>query len=447
MPGTAPARLGTGFAANPDAMLTLIQDMQTASLMSLNAWFTWPAWFLNPVPHLRAVSTRIPDSSTVTAISSPSLPVPADSTDTAAPSATALTASGAPSAPEAAASLSMAPGPVVVDVAGIALTDAERERLRHPLVGAVILFARNFSTRAELQALTAEIHAARTEPLLIAVDHEGGRVQRFRTDGFTVLPAMRTLGEQWMHDPMGAMRRATDIGYVLAAELRACGVDFSFAPVLDLDYGGSTVIGTRSFHDDPRVVTMLARAVAQGMALAGMGACGKHFPGHGFVNADSHVAIPVDERKLDEILDRDAAPYAWLGDAVLPAVMPAHVIYPKVDRQPAGFSKKWIRTILRGRLGYDGVVFSDDLSMEGASVAGDMLARANAALAAGCDMVLVCNRPDLADDLLGRLTHRPDPVSIARIRRLTPVTPAPDWDTLQAMPRFQAARQSARAEG
>jgi beta-N-acetylhexosaminidase len=428
---------GMAFAARPDATLGLIHEMQAASLLSLGAWFTWPALFMGAAPTARPAFLRIPDPQTVTSISSPSS---SDSLSLSSPEPIAI------SDPVPGAAV-LAPGPVVVDVAGTVLTDAERERLRHPLVGAVILFARNFSTRAELTQLTAEIHAARQGPLLIAVDHEGGRVQRFRTDGFTVLPAMRTLGEQWMHDPMGAMRRATDIGYVLAAELRACGVDFSFAPVLDLDYGGSTVIGTRAFHDDPRVVAMLARAVAQGMALAGMGACGKHFPGHGFVNADSHVAIPVDERPLEDILAKDAAPYRWLGDAVLPAVMPAHVIYPKVDKHPAGFSKKWIKTILRGKLAYDGVVFSDDLSMEGASVAGDMLARAKAALAAGCDMVLVCNRPDLADDLLARLSHRPDPASTARIRRLTPVTAAPDWDTLQAMPRFQAARHAARAEG
>src|SRR5690606_12556026 len=223
-----------------------------------------------------------------------------------------------------------------------------------------------------------------------------------------------------------------EAGYVLAAELRACGVDLSFAPVLDLDYGVSKVIGTRSFHRDPRVVAMLARAVAQGLAQAGMAACGKHFPGHGFVGADSHLEIPVDPRPLERILKEDAAPYAWLGDAVIPAVMPAHVIYPKVDKLPAGFSPRWVQDILRERLGYDGVVFSDDLTMEGATVVGDILARAQAALNAGCDMVLVCNRPDLADDLLSRLdvTHAPE--SVERIRRLMPRFAAPNWKTLQA---------------
>ena len=287
----------------------------------------------------------------------------------------------------------MAPGPVMVDVAGLELTDAERARLRHPLVGGVILFARNFSDRAQLAALCAAIHAARDEPLLIAVDHEGGRVQRFRTDGFTPLPAMRVFGQWYDRDPQAALHAATETGFVLASELRACGVDFSFTPVLDLDYGVSQVIGNRALHEDPAAVALLARALIQGLSQAGMAACGKHFPGHGAVAADSHLAIPVDERPLDEILDADAAPYRWLGDLTLPAIMPAHVIYPQVAPEPAGFSRRWVTDILRGRFEYDGVVFSDDLTMEGASVAGDIRARALATLDAGCDMVLVCNRP------------------------------------------------------
>ncbi|OZI50319.1 beta-N-acetylhexosaminidase [Bordetella genomosp. 5] len=333
------------------------------------------------------------------------------------------------------------PGPVMVDVAGTRLTDEEKARLRNPLVGGVILFARNFENRAQLTELTRRIHDARGEPLLIAVDHEGGRVQRFREDGFTALPPMAALGLLWDRDPLEAMRAATEAGYVLAAELRACGVDMSFTPVLDLDYGVSKVTGDRAFHRDARVVAMLARALAQGLALAGMTACGKHFPGHGFVSADSHHEIPVDPRPLERILKEDGAPYAWLGDGVIPSVMPAHVIYPKVDAQPAGFSRRWVTEILRERLGYDGVVFSDDLTMEGASVAGDILARAEAALSAGCDMVLVCNRPDLADELLARLKVVHDPVSIERIRRLMPAFAAPTWDALQAQTRYQHARR------
>ncbi|HEX7749126.1 MAG TPA: beta-N-acetylhexosaminidase [Bordetella sp.] len=337
------------------------------------------------------------------------------------------------------------PGPVVVDVAGTKLAKEEKQRLRHPLVGGVILFARNFENREQLCALTRKIHEARDEPLLIAVDHEGGRVQRFREDGFTVLPPMRALGRAWDADPLTAMRMACEAGYVLAAELRACGVDMSFAPVLDLDYGVSKVIGTRAFHRDPRVVAMLARALIQGLAQAGMAACGKHFPGHGFVGGDSHHEIPVDDRTLARVLKDDAAPYGWLGDGVLQAVMPAHVIYPKVDAQPAGFSRRWVQEILRGQMGYDGVVFSDDLTMEGATVAGDITARARAALGAGCDMVLVCNRPDLADELLARLEDDPPyahpAVAVARMRRLMPRLPAASWDALQDEVRYQRARR------
>lgn len=340
----------------------------------------------------------------------------------------------------------MMPGPVMVDVEGLSLTDHERERLRHPLVGGVILFARNFSDRIQLTALCDEIHAARDEPLLIAVDHEGGRVQRFRDDGFTAIPAMRTLGTLWETDTQLAQRLASDAGYVMAAELRACGIDFSFTPVLDLDYGLSEVIGTRAFHSDPIVVTALARALILGLSSAGMAACGKHFPGHGAVAADSHHAIPVDERERDEIVHADAAPYTWLGDLVLPSVMPAHVIYPEVDNQPAGFSKVWIQQILRGEMAYDGVVFSDDLTMEGATVAGDILARAQAALSAGCDMVLVCNRPDMADDLLARLHVTPDARSVQRIQSLMPTSVAPVWNALQLNKRYQDARQRLRSQ-
>ena len=315
-------------------------------------------------------------------------------------------------------SRNLPPGPVVVDVQGLHLTDAERRRLRHPLVGGVILFARNYQSPGQLRALTDEIHACRTPPLLVAVDHEGGRVQRFR-EGFSAIPAMRTLGERWDQDVLAACREATDIGRKMGEELRAVGVDFTFTPVLDLDWGRSSVIGTRAFHSDPRVVAMLARCLTHGLLLAGMANCGKHFPGHGFADADSHVAMPVDERSLDEILADDAAPYAWLG-AALTAVMPAHVIYPQVDRKPAGFSKRWLQTILRRRLGFDGLIFSDDLTMEAATVAGGITARATAALKAGCDMVLVCNRPDLADELLASLEPPANPHLQRRLDALRP---------------------------
>lgn len=334
-----------------------------------------------------------------------------------------------------------APGPVMLDVAGLTLDDDDARRIRHPLTGGVILFARNFESRAQLCALTRQIRALRDD-VIIAVDHEGGRVQRFKRDGFTHLPPMRRLGEWWDRDVLEATRAATAVGYVLAMELRACGVDLSFTPVLDLDYGASGVIGDRAFHHDPRVVTLLAKSLNHGLALAGMANCGKHFPGHGFVAADSHLEVPVDERTLDDILAGDAQPYDWLGIS-LAAVMPAHVIYPKVDRQPAGFSRIWLQEILRARMKFSGVIFSDDLSMQGASVAGDVVAGARAALAAGCDMVLVCNSPDKADRLLGEL-HEPgeraDPASQRRLRRLLPTGNALRWEDMQTQAEYRSAR-------
>jgi len=328
-------------------------------------------------------------------------------------------------------------GPVMLDVVGTTLTAEDIGRIQHPLTGGVILFARNYENRQQLIALTKAIHAARPG-VLIAVDHEGGRVQRFKSDGFTHLPAMRSLGKLWEQDVLQATKLATAVGFVLAAELRACGVDLSFTPVLDLDFGQSDVIGARAFHRDPRVVTLLAKSLNHGLALAGMANCGKHFPGHGFVQADSHVAIPVDERPFEDIIGDDAAPYDWLGMS-LAAVMPAHVIYPKVDPHPAGFSKKWLG-ILRQDLGFQGVIFSDDLSMEGASAAGGVIDGAQAALQAGCDMVLICNNPDKADQLLSGLQTKVSALSAARIAALVPQTVALDWHSLQQDARFCAAK-------
>ncbi len=310
-------------------------------------------------------------------------------------------------------------GPVVVDVAGLALSEKERERLCHPLVGGVILFSRNYQSPEQLADLTRSIHDLRSPQLLVCVDHEGGRVQRFRQE-FSAIAPMRELGRLWDRDVLAAVRQATEIGHLIGTELRAVGVDLSFTPVLDLDHGTSGVIGDRAFHSDPRVVTLLAKSLNHGLLLAGLGNCGKHFPGHGFAQADSHVAMAVDERPLAAILAQDAAPYAWLGRS-LSAVMPAHVIYPKVDAQPAGFSRKWLQSILRKRLGFDGLIFSDDLTMEAATVVGGITARATAALTAGCDMVLVCNRPDLADELLAELKA---PRNRHLARRLGAVHPA-----------------------
>jgi beta-N-acetylhexosaminidase len=314
------------------------------------------------------------------------------------------------------------PGPVVVDIGGTRLEEGDRRRLCHPLVGMVILFARNFESPAQLAGLCAQIHALRDPPLLIAVDHEGGRVQRFR-EGFTHLPPMAALGRLWQRDALLACRAALAAGYVLAAELRAHGVDLSFAPVLDLDWGRSGVIGDRAFHEDARVVALLGGHVCHGLALAGMSNCGKHFPGHGWAAADSHVDLPTDERTLEVILGADAAPYAWLGVA-LDAVMPAHVVYPAVDARPAGFSPRWIGEILRARLCFTGAVFSDDLSMQGARAAGDATQAAQAALAAGCDFILVCNDTAAADRVLAALDWQATPQFAQRRARLVPRAPA-----------------------
>ena len=339
--------------------------------------------------------------------------------------------------------------PLLLDIAGTHLDANDRRRLQHPLTGGLVLFARNWIDRAQLTALTTEVKAIRPD-LLICVDHEGGRVQRFRSDGFTHLPAMAVLGDLWMADAMAATNAATAAGYVLGAELRACGVDLSFTPVLDLAHGGSTVIGNRAFHRDARVVSLLAKSLMHGLLQAGMANCGKHFPGHGFVAADSHVAVPVDQRSLKTILADDAKPYDWLSTS-LASVMPAHVIYPKVDAAPAGFSARWLQQILRSELGFQGAIFSDDLSMAGAQVAGGTLAGALAALGAGCDLVLLCNQSvveggaavdALLEGLAGAADQgrwRPDGDSEARRLSLLPLTPPLPWDELMHEPAYQHA--------
>jgi len=347
--------------------------------------------------------------------------------------------------------MNLAHAPVILDVAGLALDADDRRRLAHPLTGGIVLFGRNWRDRLQLTELIADVKSIRND-LLVCVDHEGGRVQRFRSDGFTTLPPMRQLGEMWMDDgdggagngAMRALEAARATGHVLAAELRACGVDLSFTPVLDLDHGGSSVIGDRAFHRDPRVVSMLARGVMHGLLQAGMHNCGKHFPGHGFVRADSHHEIPLDDRPLDRILADDARPYEWLGGA-LASVMPAHVIYSQVDERPAGFSARWLREILRNQLGFDGAIFSDDLSMAGARrIGGSEVTYAEAAalaLSAGCDLVLLCNQSidggaavdALLDELLSAEAAggwQADPDSDARRLDLLPQTAPIVWDNL-----------------
>jgi beta-N-acetylhexosaminidase len=342
--------------------------------------------------------------------------------------------------------------PLIIDIAGLALTKKDRQRLKHPLVGGLILFARNWQDRAQLTALCADIKKLRRD-LLICVDHEGGRVQRFKTDGFTHLPPMRALGELWLKQPMEALNAATACGYVLGAELRACGVDLSFTPVLDLDYGESGVIGDRAFARDPRVVALLAKSLMQGLLQSGMANCGKHFPGHGFVKADSHTDVPVDKRSLKAILADDAAPYRWLNN-VTASVMPAHVIYPKVDARPAGFSSTWLNDVLRGRMGFGGAIFSDDLSMAGARLidgrAVSYTEAALAALTAGCDMVLLCNQSvgegQPVDELIAGLTEaqvkaywQPSDASEERRLALLPAAPAVPWDDLMVSPAYMQA--------
>ena len=353
--------------------------------------------------------------------------------------------------------------PLILDIAGTTLSATDRRRLAHPLSGGVILFARNWQNRAQLLELTSAIKAVRDD-LLICVDHEGGRVQRFRSDGFTHLPPMAALGKMWMSDGKGAKavvgsgalratNAATAAGYVLASELRSCGVDFSFTPVLDLDWGESGVIGDRAFHRDARVVTLLAKSLMHGLLQAGMANCGKHFPGHGFVKADSHTEVPVDTRSLTAILADDAAPYPWLR-STLTSVMPAHVIYPKVDKRPAGFSHKWLQDILRDKLGFDGAIFSDDLSMEGARrIDGALVSYTDAAvvaLQAGCDLVLLCNQSlgegTAVDELLDGLAAQqqqgrwqPSADSEARRVALLPQTLPLAWDDLMFQPAYQQA--------
>jgi beta-N-acetylhexosaminidase len=309
-------------------------------------------------------------------------------------------------------------GPVAVGVRGTLLTRTDRERLVHPLVGMVILFSANYESPEQLIRLCSDIHALRDPPLLIAVDHEGGRVQRFR-EGFTRLPPMRRLGELWDRDVLLACRVAASLGYVMAAELRARGIDMTFAPVLDVDHGRSSVIGDRALHSDARVVSMLAAHLTHGLLLAGMANCGKHFPGHGWAEADSHVALPLDTRSRTDILKSDAAPYQWLGP-MLAGVMPAHVVYPQIDQQPAGFSRHWIQKVLRGQLGFTGAVFSDDLLMAGAGVAGSVVERAAAALDAGCDFALVCNDTAAMDQVLGAVKWVRSAAFDGRLARLQP---------------------------
>ena len=336
-------------------------------------------------------------------------------------------------------------GPVMADVHAYGLSDAEKQRLRDPAIGGVILFRRNFENVAQLKALVAEIKALREPELVIAVDHEGGRVQRF-IDGFTRLPAMGVLGEIW--DEQGeaeAKRLAEQVGWVLATELSACGIDLSFTPVLDLNWGQCAVIGNRSFHREAEVVAELALALQMGLNKGGMKTCGKHFPGHGFVEGDSHHVLPQDDRDWVELEAADILPFRRLSAAGMAAVMPAHVVYPKIDALPAGFSPRWLKQILRDEMGFQGVIFSDDLTMEGACGVGDIQQRAQISFNAGCDIVLVCNRPELVDELRAGLQLPENPQLAERWQYMAAGLTPQQAAAMMQTPVFQTAQaQTAR---
>ena len=337
----------------------------------------------------------------------------------------------------------MALGPVMLDLVGTEITPEERELLLHPQTGGVILFTRNFESITQLTELVREIHALRDPHLLVAVDHEGGRVQRFR-EGFTRLPPVSRLGEIYRKDRQQARALAKESGWLMAAELRAVGIDFSFAPVLDVAHGLSGVIGDRAFHADPEVLADLAHHYMQGMNEAGMAATGKHFPGHGGVKEDSHHALPVDRRPLADIRQSDLVPFERMIHYGLAAIMPAHVIYSQADPEPAGFSAFWLKGVLRHELGFQGVIFSDDLSMAAAHVAGSFAQRARKALDAGCDMVLVCNHPEGAREVLKSLEGFDDPVSQVRLARMHGRRPQ-SWGGLHESPRWRQAAEAVAA--
>ncbi len=332
-------------------------------------------------------------------------------------------------------------GPLMVDIAGPRLTPEDREVLEHPLVGSVILFSRNYENAEQVAALVREIRAVRTPPLLVAVDHEGGRVQRFR-EGFSRIPPMHALGRVWDLDHTAGRQLARQMGWLLGAELRAVGIDLAFTPVVDLDYGGSEIIGDRSFHRSPAAVAELAIALMAGLKEAGMAATAKHFPGHGYVVADSHTALPVDHRPLVD-LDQDLFPYRRLIDNGLPSIMAAHVVFDRVDSLPASLSARWIDGYLRRELGFSGCVFADDLSMAGAAHFGDVVARAELAWNAGCDVLPVCNDRRAVLQVLERFQPAARPASRLRLARLHGPTGAADLVTLRASARWNACVQAA----
>jgi len=305
-------------------------------------------------------------------------------------------------------------GPLMIDVEGLALQDEEIKRIMHPMVGGLILFTRNYKDTVQLKTLTDTIRKIRGHDFLIAVDHEGGRVQRFR-EGFTTIPAMRKLGEVWDKDPKRANHLAFLIGQIIATELRVFDIDFSFTPVLDIDYNESTVIRDRAFHNDIEAIKVLASSILEGLKEGGMRGVGKHFPGHGYIKADSHLSVSEDERTFDEIASKDMSIFISLIKHGLNAVMPSHVLYSAVDKHPAGFSSFWLKDQLREKFHFKGAIFSDDMSMKGAILGGEMKDRILKALEAGCDMVLLCNSPQLVDEVLLHLDWKMSSENISRL--------------------------------
>ncbi len=333
----------------------------------------------------------------------------------------------------------MSLGPVMLDIDGLALSPADRDLLREPAVGGVILFTRNFESPDQIADLVQDIRALRSPPLLIAVDHEGGRVQRFR-NGFTAIPPMRRIGREYDRDAESGLQAAREAGWMIGSELRSVGIDLCFAPCVDLDWGVSEIIGNRAFHNKPDVVGELAGAFSRGLRSAGMVAVGKHFPGHGAVLADSHLKLPVDRREYGLVLD-DMRPYERLiANGALAGVMLAHIIYTQMDTMPAGFSEYWIQRELRSRLGFGGAVFCDDLSMKATRDYGSMAKRARLALDAGCDMVMVCNDRDAAQQAVAALSEYSNPLSLVRLARLHG-TGHPLRETLLASDEWQSINQ------
>ncbi len=332
-------------------------------------------------------------------------------------------------------------GPLMVDIAGKSLSAEDQVILRHPLVGGVILFTRNFDSASQIEGLVAAIRALRQPQLLIAVDYEGGRVQRFRNKGFTVLPPAQAFGRLYEQDREQAKNLAHSCGWMIGSELRGVGIDLCFAPVLDMSAGVSAVIGDRAYHAKPEAITQLGSAFMRGLRDAGMAATGKHFPGHGKVVEDSHESLPVDDRSLQQIRDEDIVPFRELIRQGLSSVMMAHIRFPQVDAQPASLSRRWIQDELRGQLGFDGVVFCDDLSMGGAAAVGSYPERARMALDAGCDMLPVCNNRAAVIELLEQLDHEPDQASAERLERLR-AEPGRRLDEIQTLAAWEQARNS-----